>query len=261
MAPTRNERDSREARDRLRRYAARQQVHERRGSRRRRDNVVAVLATLVVVGLAATAQVFYVTAGPGAPTPEASADPSASPSAAAGENVGDVPDPSLAEGRVWSGSLTLNDIALGVELDGATAPQAVSVLVQGVQQGYYTGKTCHRLVDSETFGVLQCGSLTGDGATDPSFAFGPIENAPADSVYPAGTIAMARGDSAYTNGRQFFICFRDTTIESPDGYTVVGRVTSGLDQVVSGIVSGGIADGATDGAPNTPTSVTAFTLQ
>lgn len=262
MAPSRNERETREARERLRRYEARQRVHDRRGARRRRDNIAAILAAVVVVGLAATAQVFYVTAGPGAPTAEPSTEASASPSpsAPAGENVGDVPDPTLAEGRTWAGTITINDIPLGVELDGATAPQATSVLIQGVQQSYYPGKTCHRLVDSDTFGVLQCGSLAGDGASDPTFAYGPIENAPADGVYPTGTIAMARGDSPYSNGRQFFICFKDTTIESPDGYTVVGRVTSGLDQLVAGIVAGGIADGATDGAPVTPASITGFAV-
>ncbi len=40
--------------------------------------------------------------------------------------------------------------------------------------------------------MLQCGSTDGQGSGDPSYMYGPIENAPADDVYAEGTIAMAR---------------------------------------------------------------------
>ncbi|TPW71052.1 peptidylprolyl isomerase [Schumannella sp. 10F1B-5-1] len=261
MAPSRNERDAREARDRLRSYSARQQVHEGQRTRRWRDNILAIVGVVVVAGLAAGTQIFYFTAGPGG-SGGASASPSASASDQAGQNVGDVPDPSLAEDRDWTGTLTLNEIALGVTLDGKNAPQAVSSIVQDVQSNYYPGKTCHRLVNSDGFGVLQCGSLTGDGSGDPDFQYGPVENAPEDGVYPAGTIAMARSTSEYSMDHQFFICFKDTTLPTDGGgYTVVGTVTSGLDQLISGVVDGGIADGATDGAPNVATTITAFSLK
>ncbi len=72
--------------------------------------------------------------------------------------------------------------------------------------------------------------------------------------------------NGYSNGHQFFICFQDTTLptDSAGGYTVVGTVTSGLDQLQSQIVAGGItpgANGATDGSPVIPTTITSFTLQ
>jgi peptidyl-prolyl cis-trans isomerase B (cyclophilin B) len=253
------EREAREARERLRLYKARQGVHEHRVKRRRRDNIVAVLAALVVIALAAAAQIFYFSAGPGVPE----AVPSASPEAT-GENVGDVPDAETAQGRAWTGELTLNDIPLGITLDGTLAPQAAASLIGDIQNGYLVGKTCHRLADSDTFKVLQCGSLDGTGASDASYSFGPIENAPADDVYPSGTIAMARvGDDAYSNGHQFFIVFGDTTIPSDaaGGYTVVGQVTSGLDRLQSGVIDGGIVDDAADGAPVVPTTITAATIQ
>jgi peptidyl-prolyl cis-trans isomerase B (cyclophilin B) len=264
VASSRQQREQREARERLRAYQARQEVHETRGRRRIRDNVVGIVGGVLVAALAITTQVIYFTAGPGAPTPE----PSASPSAEADQNVG-APDSSLAEGRTWTGELVLNDtVTLGLSLDGSAAPQAVSGWVQDAQDGYYVGKTCHRLATAETFSFLQCGSLDGTGAGDPDFSYGPIENAPADDIYPAGTIAMARASGdAYSNGHQFFIVTADTTLpaDAAGGYTVVGTVTSGLDQLIQSITSAGVdpatlgSDGT--GSPAVPTTITSVTLQ
>jgi peptidyl-prolyl cis-trans isomerase B (cyclophilin B) len=264
VASTRQQREQREARDRLQRYQARQEVHAHQNRRRIRDNVIAVAGVVLVAGLATATQIFYFSAGPGMPT----AEPSASPSAGTGTNVG-APDPSLAEGRTWTGTLTINgDIDLGIELDGALAPQATAGWVQDVQNGYYDGKTCHRLATSDGFAFLQCGSLDGTGAGDPGFSYGPIENAPADNIYPAGTIAMARaGDDAYSNGHQFFIVTDTTTLgaDSAGGYTIVGRITSGLENLIDKVTSQGIdpermgSDGT--GAPVVPATITGVTLQ
>jgi peptidyl-prolyl cis-trans isomerase B (cyclophilin B) len=264
VASGKQQRDQREARDRLQRYQARQEVHAHQNKRRLRDNIFAIAGVIVVAALAATTQIFYFTSGPGAPTPE----PSASASAPSGTNVG-APDASLAESRVWTGELTINDIVLGIELDGVNAPQATAGWVQAVESDYYPGKTCHRLANSAGFSFLQCGSLDGTGASDPSFSYGPIENAPADGVYQAGTIAMARTqDDAYSNGHQFFIVTAATTlgIDTVGGYTVVGRVTSGLENLISQITAAGIdptqtgADGQS-GAPLIPATITSLTLQ
>jgi len=267
VSPSKNsEREAREARERLRRYNARQSVFDASVARRKRDNWFAIGAIVVVAALATVAQLFYFNGGPGTPTaePTSSATPSPTDTPAAGTNVGNVPDPSVAEGRVWTGELGLNSVVLGVELDGAAAPQAVASLIQDSQSGYFVGKTCHRLVSGEGAGLLQCGSLAGDGAPDPTYGFGPIENAPADNFYPAGTIAMARlGEDAFSNGRQFFIVFSDTTIPSDTagGYSVVGQVTSGLDDLKTQITDAGVEGGAGDGAPVTPTTITSFTIQ
>lgn len=260
MAPSKTaEREARAARDRLRRYNARQQVHAHKTRRRLRDNVTWIVVAVVTIALATATQVLYFTAGPGVPppAPTETSDPTDE-----GSNVGDVPPPSLAEARTWTGELALNDVALGIELDGAAAPQAVSAFLQDVQQGYYTGKTCHRLTDGGFF-VLQCGSLDGSGGGDPEFSYGPIENAPADDVYPAGTIAMARASGdAYSNGHQFFIVYEDTTIPSDaaGGYTVVGTVTTGLDQLIEQIASKGVADTDGDGPPVVATTITRVSL-
>lgn len=265
MASSKNaERAAREARERLRRFNAGKGVHEVQVRRRRRDNWFAIVGALVIAALATVTQVVYFTAGPGMPAPEPST--SASPSPTAGQNVGDIPDPSLAESRTWTGVLTLNDVPLGIELDGAAAPQAVAAFVQETQAGYFIGKACHRLTDGAVK-LIQCGSLDGTGAGDPDYMFGPIENAPADNLYPAGTIAMARaGSNAYSQGHQFFIMYADGTIpaDSAGGYTVLGRVTSGLEDFVSKIADGGVTPGQTDpndGTPVIPTTITAVTVQ
>ncbi len=261
MASKSTEREAREARERLRRYNARQAVHENQLKRRKRDNLYAVGVVVVVAALAAVLQVFYFSAGPGAPTPEPSASSTPLPE---GQNVGNVPEPGFAEGAIYTGTLGLNDISLGVTFDAGLAPQAVSSLLADSLTGYYPGKTCHRLVASESAGLLQCGSLDGTGLSDVTYSYGPVENAPADGLYPAGTIAMARtADNAYSNGRQFFIVVQDTVLpsDSAGGYTVVGSVTSGLDQLIASITSAGTADGSTDGAPLVSTTITSFTIQ
>lgn len=240
-------------------------MHEHQKTRRVRDNVLAGVALLVVLVLAVAAQLFFFNGGPGTalPTAKASASPTPSPSAAAGQNSGDVPPSTLAEGRTWTGTLTLNDVPLGIELDGAKAPQGVSSTISLIKSGFYSGVSCHRLTTGGFF-VLQCGDPSGDGSGGPGYSYGPIENAPADNVYPAGTLAMARqGGNAYSQGSQFFIVYDDTTISADDagGYTVIGKVTSGLDQLKTAITDAGVQGGATDGKPVVPTTITSATIQ
>lgn len=252
-------RQQREAAARLKRYEARQQLNATQKKRRVRDNVIAVVGVVAVASLAGFAQFFYFDSGPGAPTPTPSETP------AAGENVG-APDASVSEFRVWTGELTFNDsTTLGIELDGELAPQAVAGFVQDFTIGYYPGKVCHRLASDLSF--LQCGSFDGVGGPDPAFSYGPVENDPDDNVYPAGSIAMARqGDNAYSHGHQFFIVLSETTLgsDTAGGYTIVGTVTSGLDELAA-LVSDGLdpetvgADGT--GFPLQPVTITGFTIE
>jgi peptidyl-prolyl cis-trans isomerase B (cyclophilin B) len=268
VAPsTKQERVAREARGRARAFQARKAVNEHQQKRRVRDNILAGGILVLVLAVLVGAQLLYFGVGPGTPEPSASGTPSAEPTEAVvtptpGANAGNVPSSDLAEGRTWTGTLTLNDVPLGVELDGALAPQAVSSTISLAQSGFYDGVSCHRLTNDGFF-VLQCGDPSGDGTGGPNYYYGPVENAPADEVYPAGTLAMARAADGYSHGSQFFIVYDDTTIPAGEagGYTVIGTVTSGLDELKSGIVDGGIEGGATDGAPAVPTTITGFTLQ
>ncbi|WIB35100.1 peptidylprolyl isomerase [Curtobacterium sp. MCJR17_043] len=86
---------------------------------------------------------------------------------------------------------------------------------------------------------------------------------PEDGRYAAGTIAIARGSSPASQTTQFFIVTDDTTLDpSSGGYTVVGKVTSGLSDLVSQVTSKGIADPGADGSgkPEVPTEITGATI-
>lgn len=261
-------RSAREAKRRVHQMEAKRELRRHQDKRRKRDNIIAGAAGGAALVLALVLQLTVFASNPtedefkaaeaGLSTPSATPTPAASN----GENI---PKPETAAGKTFTGELKLNRGTLGVELDGTKAPQAAAVFKSLADQNFYAGVSCHRLTTADSFGVLQCGSKTGDGASDPAYTWGPLENTPADNKYPAGTIAVARtSNNAYGNGTQFFIVYKDTVIpaDSAGGYTVVGKVTSGLD-VVSGIAAAGIKPGtsATDGAPVESVTIDSFSLK
>jgi peptidyl-prolyl cis-trans isomerase B (cyclophilin B) len=231
------------ARRRYEKWQERQAAAKARARRRR------IIAGSVAGALALVAGVVLVvdTVRPD-PADAAASDVTSTPTADAeptpDASVVPPPDPALAEGRTWTAVLhtTAGDITL--ELDGASAPQAVASFVHLTQDSFFTSTTCHRLTTSGIF-VLQCGDPTGTGSGGPDYRFGPIENAPADDVYPAGTVAMARvGGDGSSMGSQFFLVYEDSTIpaDSAGGYTVLGQVVEGMD-VLQAVAEGGIAEG------------------
>lgn len=187
------------------------------------------------------------------PTPEP-ADPDPAPTASDDWASSPVaPSPALAENRTWNVVLDTNQGVIEMELDGASAPQAVASFVALAGQDFFDATECHRLVTGGIF-VLQCGDPTGTGTGGPAYRYGPIENAPADDLYPAGTLAMARvGGNGESMGSQFFIVYDDSRIPSDGagGYTVFGVVTSGL-AIVEQIAQAGTDSGGSDGRPVQP---------
>lgn len=165
-----------------------------------------------------------------------------------------LPPASAAEGREWTSVLHTNEGDISLSLDGASAPQAVANFVALADSGFYDGTSCHRLTTTGIF-VLQCGDPEGTGTGGPGYTFGPIENAPADGLYPAGTVAMARGGSPDSMGSQFFLVYEDTRLPTDGGgYTVFGSITSGLD-TVQAVADAGTADGSGDGTPALPVTI------
>lgn len=265
MAPKQNDRQARTARERLRAYKARVTVHERGQKRRRRDNLIAGLALVVVLVVAVSAQLMFFN-GPGKPT--AKADASATPTSTPSVKP-TLPPSSLAAGRTWTGTMTINGIPLNFELDGKGAPQAVSSTIELIKDGFYTGNVCHRLTTSKTFKVLQCGDPNGAdkskaGTGGPGYTYGPIENAPKDNLYPAGTLAMARqSGNAKSQGSQFFLVYGDTTIPSDTagGYTVIGKVTSPLTELEKKVTDAGVSGGGADGTPAVTPKISSITIK
>ena len=112
-------------------------------------------------------------------------------------------------------------------------------------RAYYDLTHCHRLTTQGIY-VLQCGDPTGTGSGGPGYSFND-ENL-AGATYPAGTVAMANA-GPNTNGSQFFITWKDTTL-APD-YTPFGVVTGGM-SVLAKIAAAGDDEqnGPGDGYPN-----------
>ncbi len=242
-----------------RRYEKWQQRQTAHRAKRRRQRIVAGgIVGVLVLGFAITAAVALNDSTDATATPSASATPSATTSAlpARTGNGGVLPDASLAQARAWTGTITTDRGDIGIELQGDVAPQAVANFVTLAGEGYFDGTQCHRLTTSGIY-VLQCGDPTATGAGGPGYTWGPIENDPADNMYPAGTIAMARQPgNGESMGSQFFLVYADSTIPSDaaGGYTVFGRITSGLD-VLQAIADAGVSGGATDGAPASPVTI------
>ena len=242
------------AAERLESFQAKQTLETAKASRRKSDNRLAVMFGVGAVALALVGQFAYFSFGPGVVT-ESTEAPTV-------ENSEVVPDIALAESRVWTGSMNVGEATLELELDGVNAPQAVANFVSLSQSGFYEGVSCHRLVTDGIY-VLQCGDPDGTGGGGPGYNFGPIENAPADDSYVTGSLAMARvGGDGNSMGSQFFIVYQDSRIPSDDvgGYTIFGKITSGLDGLEP-VISAGVEGGATDGPPALETLLSAIELR
>lgn len=167
--------------------------------------------------------------------------PTATPLPAAPELIY-TPMPDLRTPRKWNIETSCGPIEIDLDVD--KAPVASANFAHLARAGFWNQTLCHRLVISEIF-VLQCGDPTGTGTGGPGYSFGPVENAPADEVYPAGTLAMARvRNEEDSQGSQFFIVYQDSKIpaDAAGGFTVLGTVTSGL-KIVTDIADGGTIAG------------------
>lgn len=245
--------------NKLAQYEEKQRQHEIDQKRGSKDNRLALIAGVAALIVAVGAQFAYSALHP-APTATSAATPSASSTPEAAPTNGPlVPSPSIAEGRVWTGSMQVNKASLGIQLFGDKAPQATANFIDLSKKGFYKGISCHRLTTKGLF-VLQCGDPNGDGTGGPGYSFGPIENAPAadnlgQAVYKKGVLAMANSGSAYSNGSQFFIVYADTKLMP--NYTVFGEITGGLEGLDSIIKAGVVAGAAnsTDGKPAVETKL------
>ncbi len=122
------------------------------------------------------------------------------------------------------------DIVL--QLEPAKAPKTVANFLQYVQDKHYDGTVFHRVIDG--FMILG-GGFTPDLRQKPTRAPVPLE---ADNGLKndRGTIAMARTSDPNSATAQFFINVKNNDMlnaPNPDGhgYTVFGKVVSGMDVV------------------------------
>ncbi|HEU4349949.1 MAG TPA: peptidylprolyl isomerase, partial [Actinoplanes sp.] len=99
-----------------------------------------------------------------------------------------------------------------------------------------------------------------DGTGGPSFRYAE-ENLPtnANPAYPAGTIAMAKTQAPGSTGSQFFIVYGDAQL--PPDYTVLGKITNGMD-IVRSVAKAGTdnANGKGDGHPKKEIGIKTLTM-
>jgi peptidyl-prolyl cis-trans isomerase B (cyclophilin B) len=261
------------ARDK-RRYEKHQTKLDMRAAEARRNKQVlgVVLAMLLVIGgfvvvsLVLTKDGKTVAAGqpsaqPTGQSTSAATTPAVSvagcvtpPKVPTDKRTGTLPDKKTAAGKTFVATVTTNCGVITMELDGTKAPQTVASFLGLAKSGYWADSPCHRLTTSGIF-VLQCGDPTGTGGGTPGYGFG-VENAPADFTFAPGTLAMARTPDPNSNGGQFFIVYKKTELKDPAGYSIFGKITSGMD-IVDKIAAAGATkpDASGNTAPVQPISI------
>lgn len=91
-------------------------------------------------------------------------------------------------------------------------------------KGYYDGLTFHRVLQDF---MAQGGDPLGTGGGGPGYTI-PDESS-AGHTMDAGAISMAKTSAPDSAGSQFFICFTPQPGLLQQGFTVFGKVTSGMD--------------------------------
>ena len=150
-----------------------------------------------------------------------------------------------------------------IELDKAKAPKTVDNFVAYVKAGHYDGTVFHRVIPNF---MIQGGGMTSDlqeKKTRPPIA---LESRNGLSNV-RGSIAMARTGDPDSATSQFFINVQDNPrLDQPNardgnGYTVFGKVVSGMDVVdkIRAVKTG--SRGPYDDVPEKPIVITKATLE
>lgn len=145
-----------------------------------------------------------------------------------------------------------------IDLAETLAPQHSAQLIALAQAGAYDGVVFHRVIDgfmAQTgdvkFGKTgQDTSRAGMGGSD----HGDIKAEFSDVPFDRGIVGMARSQNPDSANSQFFIMFDEGYFLNRE-YTVVGRVTGGMD-IVDAIKRGAGQSGSVKDTPDVMTSVT-----
>jgi len=279
------ERQRKRARERYERQ--REQRLQRRHKLRQRVGIG--LAVVLVLGLAAGLALAFAGGPASKPTAKASstASPSASTSAAAvaepahhctytsgGLAAKKVSVPPAAPDYSSSYTATINTNLgkIGINLLNSKATCTVNSFVHLASAGFWNNSQCHRVTTTGGLYVLQCGDpyakatakLTcaqrtgspGTGGPGYEFASENLKGA----TYNAGTIAMANSGGSATNGSQFFLVYKNSSL--PAQYTPFATITSGMD-ILQKVAKAGTTcnySGPGDGAPKEKVIIDSVTI-
>ena len=144
-----------------------------------------------------------------------------------------------------------------IDLFEETAPQHAERIMALATEGAYDGVVFHRVIDGfmAQTGDVEYGKVGSDismaGRGRSSHPDLPAEFS--DLPYDRGVVGMARSQNPNSANSQFFIMFAEGYFLNGQ-YTVVGKVTSGMD-VVDTIKRGKGQNGAVLGPPDIMTKV------
>ena len=248
-----NDRQAREERARLRTYQARQEVHVRKQRRRIRDNVIAVHRARRRARARRRRAAVLLQRRPGRPRAGAHGDADAHR------------DPAR---RREPGRRAVRRPRRGPHLDRHAHAQRHPARRRARRRRRPAGRlqhdqprpdrasttalTCHRLTDGGHLGAAVRRPRRRRHRR-PRLQLRPRRERarPTASTRPARSPWRASSRTPYSQGSQFFIVYEDTTLPADDagGYTVIGQVTSGLDELTAAITDAGTPTAAPTAHP------------
>ena len=159
--------------------------------------------------------------------------------------------------------LDTNMGAIVIELNEEKAPKTVENFLNYVKSGHYDGTIFHRIIDGF---MIQGGGM--DAEMNEKATNAPVENEADNGLQnDKGTIAMARTQDPHSATSQFFINVKDNDFLNHSGknmqgwgYTVFGKVTSGMDVIdkMRGVPTGRF--GMHADVPNEPVVINSATI-
>jgi peptidyl-prolyl cis-trans isomerase B (cyclophilin B) len=290
-------RDRERRRARERHVRQRQQRLERRQKIRQRAGIG--LVVVMVLGLVVGLSLAFATGGSpkASPKPTATAKattPTATPSATPTTSAAAIAEPAhhctytasgIAAKKVslpsatpeykagYTATINTNLGPIDINLLNSKATCTVNSFIHLASAGFWDNSQCHRVTTEGGLYVLQCGDpyakatskLTcgttagSPGTGGPGYEFAS-ENL-TGATYKAGTVAMANSGGSDTNGSQFFLVYKNSTLQ-PD-YTPFGTITSGLD-ILQKVAKAGITcsyGDPGDGAPKEKVIIDSVTIK
>lgn len=180
----------------------------------------------------------------------------------------------------YTAAINTNLGTININLLNSKATCTVNSFVHLATAGYFNASQCHRVTNTSGLYVLQCGdpfakastkltcsqAANSPGTGGPGYEFAS-ENLPKGAssagtvTYKAGTVAMANSGGSATNGSQFFLVYKNSTL-GPD-YTPFGTITSGLD-ILQKVANAGTSctySGPGDGAPKEKVIINSVTIK
>jgi cyclophilin family peptidyl-prolyl cis-trans isomerase len=147
---------------------------------------------------------------------------------------------------------------IAIDLFEDLAPQHVARITELAESGAYDGVVFHRVIDGfmAQTGDVEFGKADGD-MSRAGMGGSDLPDLPAEfteTPFDRGVVGMARSQNPDSANSQFFIMFDEGHFLNGQ-YTVVGKVTEGLD-VLDAIKRGEGGNGAVIGTPDVMQTVT-----